>query len=92
MPEGSYWDLRDHSFGCLTNCLRIVRMSGDVGKDHAVQLVQFLLRKTSVLQEHVVSAGPNDHSISVEELKEFSNKSSTFPRGSPRAVVLFSNK
>ncbi|XP_039158368.1 F-box/FBD/LRR-repeat protein At1g13570-like [Eucalyptus grandis] len=64
----------------------------DVRKDHAVQLVQFLLRKILVLQKLVIPAGSNNHSISVKELKEFSNKSLSFPRGSPRAVVLFSNE
>ncbi|XP_048127392.1 putative F-box/LRR-repeat protein At3g18150 [Rhodamnia argentea] len=90
--EGNYWDLQDHSFGCLTGYLRIVRVSGDITNEHAMQLVQFLLRKALVLQKLVVSWGPNDCSISVEESKEYSDKLLSFPRCSPQAVVLFSNE
>lgn len=89
--EGNYWDLQDRSFGCLANCLRIVRVSGDIMKDHVIQLVQFLLREALVLQKLVVSTGPNDSSISVKESKEFSDKLLSFPRGSPQAVVVFCN-
>ncbi|KAF8043248.1 hypothetical protein BT93_A1557 [Corymbia citriodora subsp. variegata] len=89
--EGNYWDLQDCSFGCLVNCLRIVRVSGDITQDHVIQLVEFLLHEALVLRKLVISAGPDDSSISVEELKEFFNKLLSFPRGSPQAVVVFSN-
>ncbi|XP_030462401.1 putative F-box protein At1g49610 isoform X1 [Syzygium oleosum] len=90
--EGNYWDLQDRSFGCLTDCLRIVKISGDITKDHAIQLVQFLLRRALVLQKLVISAGLNDCSISVEEWKEYSDKLLSFPRGSPQAAVSFSDE
>ncbi|XP_030521928.1 putative F-box protein At1g49610 [Rhodamnia argentea] len=90
--EGNYWDSQDGSFGCLTDSLRIVKISGDITKDHAIQIVQFLLRKALVLQKLVICTGPNDCSMAAEELKEFSDKLLSFPRGSPQAVVLFSDE
>ncbi|KAF8391419.1 hypothetical protein HHK36_023724 [Tetracentron sinense] len=91
----NYWKSLKPFSQCLLHNLKTVKMFDYVDGHHEMDLVQFLLKHAMVLEKMVIYSKRLEHLnwrklFMPEELLEFTQKILSFPRASPRAVILFS--
>ncbi|KAL5728690.1 hypothetical protein ACHQM5_001743 [Ranunculus cassubicifolius] len=92
--EEEYWS-STLSFSCLSRTLKTVKILDFTGGSSETALVEFLLKKSLVLQKMIIYSKKAEcvnepSSFTSDDLFKFSQKLLSFPRGSPDAVVLFS--
>ncbi|OMO65617.1 hypothetical protein CCACVL1_21467 [Corchorus capsularis] len=96
---GNFWRLQEGTFHCLEKQLKTIKIYGYITEPYVIDTVEFLLKNATVLEKleistkktlkhsHQANSSCQKVELSAEQRLEFSQKLSSLPRASPRAVI-----